>query len=713
MNARITLAVLVLITVPCLAAEEEEPLGPADFIIAAAAVAPSVVFVEYELRFDKGEARGYGWRGGAENLIAQERPLEVDGFLLDPTTVMTPDIMLHPRFIRNIKVRFGDQRVEATPLAYTIDYGCYLLKLAEPLQGAVPFTFNADAEPPYLEAMYNIEQEGWRVTVSPFSPPVTIVGNGEPFMEGHGYSVITDKYGKAVGLSMGARLPADGSWKGSPLKWPTISADEMTKLLADLKGRVDAGLLRVKLNFRSPKAQDPYSRYSSRYDDEGSATERNVVGILIDPRKIVVLAYLKPKVTARLERITVYPKEGEAVSAKFMHTLKDYGCFTAELDRALPGDLETSTESIAGFHAKLLLSAEVTVKGEKLVAYLGHVRVTHYKIRWRRNVYPQIPGPEEDIFLFDLEGRVVAAPVAHREKAAVEERWSSSKALLTPASYIHKALADLPNNTDPDNVPLREEEENRLAWLGVEMQALNRDLAQVNNVSDLTRNGETGALVSYVYPDSPAAKAGIEVGDILLRLHVEGQPKPLEVAVEESRFGGRAFRWDQLDEIPEQYYDRIPKPWPPAENSLTRKLTDIGFGKKYKVEFVHDAKVATVDLEIAQSPAHYDSTPRYKAEALGLTVRGLTYEVRRYFQKKPEDPGVIVSKIEPGSKGSVAGIKPYEIITHVNDQPIMNVKDFEELCKGKADLRLSVKRMTRGRVVPIKMTERVKESAEE
>ena len=711
MNARITLAALVLIAVPCLAAEEEEPLGPADYIIAAEAVAPSVVFVEYELRFDKGEARGYGWQGGAEELIAQERPLEVDGFLLDPTTVITPDIMLHPRFIRSIRVRFGDQLVEATPLAYVIDYGCCLLKLAEPLQGAVPFTFNADAEPPHLEAMYNIEQEGWRVTLSPFSPPVTIVGNGGPFMEGHGYSVITDRYGKAVGLSMGSRLPADGSWKGSPLKWPTMSADEMTRHLAGLKSRIEAGLLRVKLNFRSPKADDPYSRYSSRYDDEGSATERNAVGILIDPRKILVLAYLKPKVTARLERITVYPEQGEPVGAEFLHTLKDYACFTAELGRPLPGDLEASTASITSFHAKLLLSAEVTVKGEKLVAHLGHGRITNYEIRWRRNVYPDIPG--EDMFLFDLAGRVVAAPVAHREKAAVAERWSSREALLTPVIYIHKALADLPDNIDPDNVPLSEEEENRLAWLGVEMQALDKNLAQVSNVSDLTRNGETGALVSYVYPDSPAAEAGIEAGDILLRLHVQGQPKPLEVNLEESRYAGEAFPWDRLDEVPEQYYDRIPKPWPSVENSLTRKLTDIGFGKKYKAELFHDAKVATVDLEIAQSPAHYDSTPRYKAEGLGLTVRGLTYEVQRYFQKKPEDPGVIVSKIEPGSKGSVAGIKPYEIITHINDQPVMNVKDFEELCKGKADLRLSVKRMTRGRVVPIRMTEQDEKSTEE
>ena len=60
MNARIMLAAVVLLAAPCLAAEDE-PLGPADYIVAANAVAPSVVFVEYELKFDKGEVGGYGW----------------------------------------------------------------------------------------------------------------------------------------------------------------------------------------------------------------------------------------------------------------------------------------------------------------------------------------------------------------------------------------------------------------------------------------------------------------------------------------------------------------------------------------------------------------------------------------------------------------------------------------------------------------------------
>jgi len=86
-----------------------------------------------------------------------------------------------------------------------------------------------------------------------------------------------------------------------------------------------------------------------------------------------------------------------------------------------------------------------------------------------------------------------------------------------------------------------------------------------------------------------------------------------------------------------------------------------------------------------------------------VTVRDLTYEVRRYFQREATDPGVIVSKIEPGSRASVAGVRPYEIITHVNDKPVMTAKDFELLTKDQKELRLSVKRMLRGRVIKLSL----------
>jgi serine protease Do len=265
-------------------------------------------------------------------------------------------------------------------------------------------------------------------------------------------------------------------------------------------------------------------------------------------------------------------------------------------------------------------------------------------------------------------------------------------------------LGALAQNVDPSNVPLSEEEENRIAWLGVLLQPMDRELARLNKVSHLTQDGQTGAIVSYVYPDSPADKAGVKAGWILLRLHVEDFPKPLEIKMENDRSGDWEFPWERLDELPEEYYDRIPAPWPPAENSFTRMITDIGFSKKYRAEFVADGQTVFKDFEVVQSPPHFGAAPKFKSDALGITVRDMTYEVRRYLQKEPNDPGIVISKVEPGSKASVAGIKPYETITHVNEQPVANVKDFERLIAGQQELRLAVKRMVQGRVVKITLT---------
>jgi len=193
---------------------------------------------------------------------------------------------------------------------------------------------------------------------------------------------------------------------------------------------------------------------------------------------------------------------------------------------------------------------------------------------------------------------------------------------------------------------------------------------------------------------------------VLLRLHIQGQRAPMEVRLDQygDPFGGEPFPWDQLDQVPDRMHDQIPKPWPPAEDTLTRALTDLGFGKKYSAEYFADGKIQSAALEVVPSPPHYDSAPRFKSDALGLTVHDLTFEVRRYFQLKADDPGVIVSNVKPGSKASVAGIKPYEIVLQVNGAAVASVKDFEKLCDKQEELRFAVKRMTKERQVKIKTT---------
>ncbi|MBE3096921.1 MAG: PDZ domain-containing protein [Planctomycetes bacterium] len=707
------LAVVTALALLAAGARAGEP-GPAEQAAAAAAAAPSLVRVEYTLRYDKGEEpRAGAWvQGGCPvrgrdtletaDTVKEERPLELGAFLIGPTTVVALDPMIHPRFVEGIAVRFKDDLVKARPAAYGKDQMAVLLELKRPLKGAVPLAFEVGRKPPYLAVTYAEADGVWTINVEAMPAGLSVTEAGRRLRPLPQNALIVDKSGAPVTLSMRDEGPADDSWKAPPSAWAVIQADDLAARLADVEKRLGAGGLRVTLHFRSPSKD--LRGFRSRDDEEG-ATEQYAAGILVDAGHILVLANLKPGTTARLERILVRPAQGDAVPARFAGSLKDYGCLLAALEKPLAGAAAFSARPILDYRGVLLPAAELRLHGEEWTVYFEHRRIESFGIGWRRQVYPVVPGSSRDaaLVLFDEAGALLALPVARREKVSVEERYASAEPLLTPVTYLKAVLDDLPNQLDAGNVPLAEGEESRLAWIGAELQPLDRELARANKVSDLTHDGESGAIVSYVYPNSPAARAGIDPGYILLRLRVEGQPKPLEVALDRDDRMEGPFPWEELDELQEQYYDRIPTPWPSIENSLTRALTDLGFGTRYKAECFHDGQPVLKDLEVVQSPPHYESAPRYKSQALGLTVRDVTYEVRRYFQKKDDEPGVIISKIEPGGKASVAGVKPYEIVTHVNDKPIANVKDFESAIQKQEELRLSVKRMTRGRVVKIKM----------
>ena len=674
--------------------------SPQKMLEVAKAVAPSLVRVEYVLQYDKGEAPelfGSTERSGAM-FISQERPLELAGFLVNPTTVVTADPVIHPRFVKEIAVVFGRQRVNARISGYAMEQNGLILELAEPLKDAKPLQFDPNLTDDFFYVSYTRVASAWTVSVFPFSNTVQVSEDGRAFIKSSPNCAVVNDKAVAVGLAMGGELPADGKWKGSPLGWQVMTDKAFAEQLARVQKAADGGLLRVSLSFRSPTKQ-PGQRYFGRGDDEESSTEQNVTGVLMAPQKVLVLANLAPKVTARLDRITVYSPDGTSTAGKFGSSLSDYGCFIVDLEKPLAGALDLPAGDLLDYRDKLSLAAEVRQQGEKRVAYFNYLRLTDFRVGWKRNVYVNLS--DNDLFLFDQDQRLLAIPVMKRAKSADENALNRTAPQLTWVRQIKAAMDDLANNTDPSNVPLSEAKEHRLAWLGVVLQPLDRELARVNNVSDLTRDGQTGALVSFVYPDSPAAKAQIMQGDVLLRLYVEGESKPRDVRQDTYLFSSRPFPWDAYDRLPEQMYDEIPTPWPPTEDNFSRMLTDIGFGKKYQVELFRDGKVMKKDFEVAQSPAHYESAQRFKSDDLGLTVRELTYEVRQYFQKRNDDPGVIVSKIEQGGKASVAGIKPYEIITHVNDVPVNNVKDFQKLVQGGGEMRLAVKRMTLGRMVKL------------
>lgn len=180
-------------------------------------------------------------------------------------------------------------------------------------------------------------------------------------------------------------------------------------------------------------------------------------------------------------------------------------------------------------------------------------------------------------------------------------------------------------------------------WLGVVIQDITRELAESFGLDK-----PHGALVSRVIEDSPAAKAGFEAGDIILK------------------FDGRDV--DTSSDLP------------PIVGS-----TDVG--KTVQVEIMRKNKLKTLQVKVEELPEEESlvsgqSAPqigRFKSEALDVEVVELTPQQRE--ETGVESGGVMVMKIESGPVAR-AGINPTDVIISLNNEQITSGEQFVEIAEN-------------------------------
>jgi serine protease Do len=179
-------------------------------------------------------------------------------------------------------------------------------------------------------------------------------------------------------------------------------------------------------------------------------------------------------------------------------------------------------------------------------------------------------------------------------------------------------------------------------FLGVIIQQLTTELAESFDVQ-----AGKGILVAQVNEDSPAQKAGLQQGDIIVKIGDE----PV------SEVGG--FR------------NRVAMT-PPGS---TIELTVLRSGKEKTLK-VTIGKLSD-DKLLAEGATQ-------SADEIGLSVQTLTPQLAEQFDVKPGE-GVVVTELQPGSIAATAGITVGTIIFEVDRNKVNNAAEFQRAVKASTD----------------------------
>jgi serine protease Do len=172
-------------------------------------------------------------------------------------------------------------------------------------------------------------------------------------------------------------------------------------------------------------------------------------------------------------------------------------------------------------------------------------------------------------------------------------------------------------------------------WLGVGIQAITDDLAGKFGVKE----GE-GVLVNEIFEGDPAAQAGLQPGDIIVKVN------------------------GQLVDTPQ---------------TLSRLIAGQGPGKKVDLEVIRDGKKKnlTVLLTERKEEAVVASIPRLPESQFGITVQDLTVELADRFKLK-DSKGAVITRVEPGSIAESEGLKEGDLVREINRMSVDNVNDFKK-----------------------------------
>jgi len=190
----------------------------------------------------------------------------------------------------------------------------------------------------------------------------------------------------------------------------------------------------------------------------------------------------------------------------------------------------------------------------------------------------------------------------------------------------------IPANMARDIVnQLRENGVVERGWLGVTIQPVTPDVAE-----SLGLDQAKGALVATVVEGSPAEKAGLRQGDVIL-----------------------SYAGKEIETI----------------RDLTRAVAATVKGNSEDIQVWRGEQLVSMDVAIGEAPTEMAAVARQAEDGVeladvGITLATLEAETRERFGLDDKADGVLVIRVAPGSVAAEKGLKAGDLIVSVNQAPV-------------------------------------------